>query len=406
MLRGKKILIGITASIAAYKTPLLIRLFKKAGAEVSIVLTPDAHGFVTPLTLSVLSGHNVLTEPFDKKTGSWNSHVDLGLWADVFVIAPLTANTLAKMAAGIADNLLLTTYLSAKCKVYFAPAMDLDMFRHQTTSTNIQKLVERGNILIDPKEGELASGLCGEGRMEEPEGIFNIIVNHFEESNRLSGKKVLITAGPTYEKIDPVRFIGNFSSGLMGFELATSFAEKNAEVYLVTGPTQYQSSHPNIYRIDVTTAEEMYNACIELQASTDIVIMAAAVADFIPVNVASQKIKKKEDNFSIKLKKTKDILADLGKNKSENQVLAGFALETNDELKNAASKLKNKNLDLIVLNSLNDKEAGFGKKTNKVTILDRNGNMLEYPAKSKREVARDILDYIITTHFNTDSDNS
>lgn len=406
MLRGKKILIGITASIAAYKIPLLIRLLKKGGAEVKVILTPDAHDFVTPLTLSVLSGNDVLTEPFEKNTGSWNSHIELGLWADLFIVAPLTANTLAKMASGVADNLLLTTYLSAKCPVFFAPAMDLDMYRHPTTTVNIDKLIKRGNLLIEAKEGELASGLCGEGRMEEPQGIYSIILKHLEDSKHLAGKKVLITAGPTYEKIDPVRFVGNFSSGLMGFELAKRCAEKNAEVYLVTGPTQYQVSHPNIYRIDVTSAEEMFNACIELQPKVDLIIMAAAVADYKPEIIESRKIKKSEKSLNIKLEKTKDILASLGKNKIKNQILTGFALETNDEVKNATLKLKNKNLDLIVLNSLKDKEAGFGKKTNKITILDRNGNVVEYPARLKNEVAKDILDYIIKTYFISDSENS
>ena len=394
MLEGKKILIGITASIAAYKIPLLIRLLKKAGASVKVVLTPDAHDFVTTLTLSVLTENPVVTEPFDPNTGEWNSHVDMGLWADLMLIAPASANTIAKMATGIADKLLLTTYLSAKCPVFFAPAMDLDMYQHPTTQSNIEQLVHRGHKLIEPGTGELASGLCGEGRMEEPSIIFEIIKKHFHSSTSFQGKRVLITAGPTYERIDPVRFIGNFSSGLMGFELAECFADKGAEVYLVTGPVHLKTKNNNIYRLDVESAGQMYKACMETREKADIIVMAAAVADFSPEQPASEKIKKKE-NLQLKLKKTIDILASLGKSKSDNQYLVGFALETENELQNAVAKLENKNLDMIVLNSLNDKEAGFGKSTNKITIIDKQGSITTFDAKPKSQVAEDILNVIL-----------
>lgn len=394
MLKGKKILIGITGSIAAYKIPLLIRLLKKEGAEVKIVMTPCAKDFVTPLTLSTLSQQPVLIEPYDKTDGSWNSHVDWGRWADVFIMAPVSANTLAKMASGIADNLLTTTYLAAKCTVFFAPAMDLDMFHHPTTQKNIDTLLSYGNHLIAPQEGELASGLCGAGRMEEPEEILRIVTDFFLKRNLLSGKKVLISAGPTYELIDPVRFIGNFSSGKMGYALAEDAAARGAQVALVSGPVGLKPLHPGISLISVTSAEQMAEACFSEFKSSDITIMAAAVADYTVTDPAPVKIKKSGDKLTIELSKTTDILATLGKQKRAGQFLAGFALETDNEKSNALSKLKNKNLDMIVLNSLNDQGAGFGHDTNKVTIITSDGAEAEVPLKSKKDVATVILDVI------------
>lgn len=394
MLKGKKILIGITGSIAAYKIPLLIRLLKKEGAEVKIVMTPCAKDFVTPLTLSTLSQQPVLIEPYDKTDGSWNSHVDWGRWADVFIMAPVSANTLAKMASGIADNLLTTTYLAAKCPVFFAPAMDLDMFHHPTTQKNIDTLLSYGNHLIAPQEGELASGLCGAGRMEEPEEILRIVTDFFLKRNLLSGKKVLISAGPTYELIDPVRFIGNFSSGKMGYALAEDAAARGAQVALVSGPVGLKPLHPGISLISVTSAEQMAEACFSEFKSSDITIMAAAVADYTVTDPAPVKIKKSGDKLTIELSKTTDILATLGKQKRAGQILAGFALETDNEKSNALSKLKNKNLDMIVLNSLNDQGAGFGHDTNKVTIITSDGAEAEVPLKSKKDVATVILDVI------------
>lgn len=394
MLKGKKILIGITGSIAAYKIPLLIRLLKKEGAEVKIVMTPCAKDFVTPLTLSTLSQQPVLIEPYDKTDGSWNSHVDWGRWADVFIMAPVSANTLAKMASGIADNLLTTTYLAAKCTVFFAPAMDLDMFHHPTTQKNIDTLLSYGNHLIAPQEGELASGLCGAGRMEEPEEILRIVTDFFLKRNLLSGKKVLISAGPTYELIDPVRFIGNFSSGKMGYALAEDAAARGAQVALVSGPVGLKPLHPGISLISVTSAEQMAEACFSEFKSSDITIMAAAVADYTVTDPAPVKIKKSGDKLTIELSKTTDILATLGKQKRAGQFLAGFALETDNEKPNALSKLKNKNLDMIVLNSLNDQGAGFGYDTNQVTIVMADGVETEVPLKSKKDVAAVILDVI------------
>lgn len=394
MLKGKKILIGITGSIAAYKIPLLIRLLKKEGAEVKIVMTPCAKDFVTPLTLSTLSQQPVLIEPYDKTDGSWNSHVDWGRWADVFIMAPVSANTLAKMASGIADNLLTTTYLAAKCPVFFAPAMDLDMFHHPTTQKNIDTLLSYGNHLIAPQEGELASGLCGAGRMEEPEEILRIVTDFFLKRNLLSGKKVLISAGPTYELIDPVRFIGNFSSGKMGYALAEDAAARGAQVALVSGPVGLKPLHPGISLISVTSAEQMAEACFSEFKSSDITIMAAAVADYTVTDPAPVKIKKSGDKLTIELSKTTDILATLGKQKRAGQFLAGFALETDNEKSNALIKLKNKNLDMIVLNSLNDQGAGFGHDTNKVTIITSDGAEAEVPLKSKKDVATVILDVI------------
>lgn len=396
MLTGKKILLGITGSIAAYKIPLLVRLLKKDGAEVRVVMTPSAKDFVTPLTLSTLSGNPVLTHGFDHETGKWESHVELGLWADLFVIAPASANTMAKMAHGIADNYLLTVCLSAKCPVMFAPAMDLDMYKHQATQQNIKTLVERGCIFIAPSSGELASGLCGEGRMEEPQKIYERIKSFFQTKLNFSGKKVLITAGPTYEAIDPVRFIGNHSSGLMGIEVARAFADQGADVTLVLGPSNISPNRRNINLIPVTSAKEMYDAVMAFFPKTDIAVLSAAVADFRPEMVAEQKIKKNPDNdtFTIKLVKTEDILKSVGKIKTENQTVVGFALETENGLENAKKKLHTKNIDLIVLNEMNESGVGFKTKTNKITIINRDDQVTSFDLKQKNEVAVDILNAI------------
>lgn len=396
MLTGKKILLGITGSIAAYKIPLLVRLLKRDGAEVRVVMTPSAKDFVTPLTLSTLSGNPVLTHGFDHETGKWESHVELGLWADLFVIAPASANTMAKMAHGIADNYLLTVCLSAKCPVMFAPAMDLDMYKHQATQQNIKTLVERGCIFIAPSSGELASGLCGEGRMEEPQKIYERIKSFFQTKLNFSGKKVLITAGPTYEAIDPVRFIGNHSSGLMGIEVARAFADQGADVTLVLGPSNISPNRRNINLIPVTSAKEMYDAVMAFFPKTDIAVLSAAVADFRPEMVAEQKIKKNPDNdtFTIKLVKTEDILKSVGKIKTENQTVVGFALETENGLENAKKKLHTKNIDLIVLNEMNESGVGFKTKTNKITIINREDQVTSFDLKQKNEVAVDILNAI------------
>ncbi len=396
MLTGKKILLGITGSIAAYKIPLLVRLLKKDGAEVRVVMTPSAKDFVTPLTLSTLSGNPVLTHGFDHETGKWESHVELGLWADLFVIAPASANTMAKMAHGIADNYLLTVCLSAKCPVMFAPAMDLDMYKHQATQQNIKTLVERGCIFIAPSSGELASGLCGEGRMEEPQKIYERIKSFFQTKLNFSGKKVLITAGPTYEAIDPVRFIGNHSSGLMGIEVARAFADQGADVTLVLGPSNISPNRKNINLIPVTSAKEMYDAVMAFFPKTDIAVLSAAVADFRPEMVAEQKIKKNPDNdtFTIKLVKTEDVLKSVGKIKTENQTVVGFALETENGLENAKKKLHTKNIDLIVLNEMNESGVGFKTKTNKITIINRDDQVTSFDLKQKNEVAVDILNAI------------
>lgn len=395
VLSGKNILIGVTAGIAAYKTTYLVRLFIKAGANVQVVMTPASKDFVTPLTLSTLSKNPVYSAFYDKEDENeqWNSHVDLGLWADIMLIAPATANTLSKMANGICDNLLMATYLSAKSKVYFAPAMDLDMYKHKTVHQNIKKLQSFGNIFIPPTSGELASGLEGEGRMAEPEDIVTFIENDIISRLPLKDKKVLITAGPTYEAIDPVRFIGNHSSGKMGFALAHHAAEIGADVTLITGPSNENIINSSIRRIDVVSAENMYNAAHQYFNDSDIVIFAAAVADYTPKNIATQKMKKKDTSLIIELQPTKDILASVGKIKKD-QFLVGFALETNDELKNAKSKLKRKNLDLIVLNSLQDKGAGFKTNTNKITLIDKNENITSFELKSKTEVAQDIFNEI------------
>lgn len=395
MLSGKKILIGITGSIAAYKIPLLVRLLKKAGAEVQVIMTPMAAEFVTPLTLSTLTGRPVLTDFFDKGDGSWHSHVELGMWADLYLVAPLSANTMGKMVAGIADNLLLTTVLSARCPLFFAPAMDLDMYRHPTTQDNVRRLLDYGYELIEPTKGELASGLKGFGRLEEPEVIFNKILAYFAKKQPLAGKKCLVTAGPTYELIDPVRFIGNFSSGLMGVEIAQALAQKGADVHLVLGPSPIQVDHPRIHVTHVITADEMYKACMAVFPETDITIMAAAVADFKPEDPKNEKIKKSDGFSAITLKPTTDILKALGKMKHKGQLLVGFALETTDELANAEKKLREKNLDLVVLNSLNDVGAGFGHKTNKITLIDTRNQIRTFELKSKAEVADDITEAIL-----------
>lgn len=394
MLRGKNILIGVTGSIAAFKVPALVRLLKKEGANVKVVMTPCATDFVTPLTLSTVSQQPVLLEAYDKKDGSWHSHVDWGRWADLFLIAPASANTLAKMAGGIADNLLTTCYLAAKCQVFFAPAMDLDMFYHPTTAKNIRILQSYGNKHIEPQTGELASGLTGAGRMEEPENILSIVSAFFAKEQSLSGKKVLVTAGPTYEAIDPVRFIGNHSSGKMGFALAEEAASRGAIVKLISGPVDLQVTNPGIEVRRITTATEMYDECLSLFPDTDICIMAAAVADFTPQKVATEKIKK-TDSFDLKMIKTKDILSNLGAIKKGGQYLVGFALETENEKSNAVKKLNNKNLDMIVLNSLNDKGAGFGTETNKVTMFFADETELVTETLPKSEIAGIILDAIV-----------
>lgn len=396
MLKGKKIVIGISGSIAAYKIPLLIRLFKKEGAEVQVMMTPAAKDFVTPLTLSTLSEKPVLTALFNQEDGSWTSHVDLGLWADLMIIAPLSANTLAKMAIGIADNLLLTTILSARCPIYFAPAMDLDMYSHPTTQQNITTLKGFGYRLIEPVEGELASGLKGLGRLEEPGNIMERILTDLSEKAKFFGKKVLISAGPTHEPIDPVRFIGNHSSGKMGVEIALAMAEAGAHVELILGPSQINIENAAINITRVTSASEMFEQCIARFSDSDIMVMSAAVADFTPEVVSKEKIKKESQPENIRLKPTKDILAHLGNSKTSKQILVGFALETENAIENATKKLKNKNLDLIVLNTLKDEGAGFGLDTNKITILSKEGKTKEFPIKSKKAVALDILEEIST----------
>ena len=395
MLEGKKIILGVCGSIAAYKSALLLRLLIKTGADVQVVMTKDAISFITPLTLSTLSKKPVLLDYFVPESGEWNNHVELGLWADAIIIAPATANTLAKMANGLCDNLLLATYLSAKCPVYFAPAMDLDMWKHQSTIENIIKLQSYGNILINPGTGELASGLHGEGRMAEPVEIIEFISAELKKKLPLSGKKILVTAGPTYEAIDPVRFIGNHSSGKMGFAIADEFASMGADVTLVTGPTAQISKRSNVKRIDITTAAEMLEACDNAYVTADVCIMSAAVADYTPAEPSDKKIKKQDTGLNIGLKSTVDILKTLGEHKREGQILVGFALETNDEEQNAVSKLKRKNLDFIVLNSLNDTGAGFKGDTNKITIIDRKLNKTIFDLKSKDEVARDICQKVV-----------
>ena len=396
VLQGKKILLGITGGIAAYKTAHLVRLFIKLKAEVRVILTPSAKDFITPLTLSTLSKNEVYSSFYNEEDENavWNNHVDLGLWADLMLIAPATANTMSKMKNGTADNLLVATYLSAKCPVYFAPAMDLDMYKHASTKESLTTLQSIGNILIPAASGELASGLVGEGRMAEPEDIVSFIEDDILNQLPLKGQKIVITAGPTYEAIDPVRFIGNHSSGKMGFALAKAAAHLGAEVHLITGPTKEQVVHSLIHRVDVVSAQEMYDAVHDVFQESNIAIFSAAVADYKPKNKVDQKIKKAHASLALELTPTPDILASVGKIKT-NQYLVGFALETNNELENAKKKITSKHLDAIVLNSLNDKGAGFATNTNKITIIDKNLNSKVYNLKSKDEVAQDILTYIL-----------
>ena len=395
MLSGTKILLGITGGIAAYKTTFLVRLLIKAGAQVKVIMTQNAGDFVAPLTLATLAKNPVLTDFVNQKNGSlsWNNHVALGLWADLMLIAPATANTLSKMAHGFCDNLLLATYLSAKCPVYFAPAMDLDMYQHPTTITALEKLQSFGNVMIPAESGELASGLYGEGRMAAPENILQFLEDHHAKNLPLSGKKVLITAGPTHEALDPVRFLGNRSSGTMGFELAKKAARLGAKVILVSGPTHLQIQHSAIQLIRITTAQDMYQACHEHYSDSDIVIAAAAVSDYRPKHVAAQKLKKQEVARELSLERTPDILESLGKKKTR-QFLVGFAIETENEIENAKNKIKRKHLDAIVLNSLNDAGAGFGTTTNKITFIDKKGNLKAFPLKTKSEVASDVWEEI------------
>lgn len=395
-LAGKHIVLGICGGIAAYKSVSLLRLLVKAGAEVQVVITPAGKEFITPVTLSALSQKPVVSEFFTANTGEWHSHVDLGIWADCMVIAPATASTIGKMAHGIADNMLVTTYLSAKSQVFVAPAMDLDMMAHPSTTANIGLLRSYGNIIIEPESGELASGLVGKGRMEEPEKIAAVLEDFFASRKDLSGKKVLITAGPTHEKIDPVRFIGNCSSGKMGYALAEECAARGAEVTLVSGPVAIRTSNPSIRVIDVESARDMLASCEEAFPSADIAVMCAAVADYAPAEVADRKIKREHSEVPvIHLVKNPDIAATLGSRKRPGQILVGFALETDHELDNAAEKLHRKNLDMIVLNSLRDKGAGFGTDTNKVSIIRRDGSRVDFGLKPKREVAADIVSSVI-----------
>jgi len=396
ILKDKNVLLGVTAGIAAYKSASIVRLFIKAGANVKVVMTPASKDFVTPLTLSTLSKNPVVSAftSEDDENAVWNNHVELGLWADLLLIAPATANTLSKMASGNSDNILLASYLSAKCPVYFAPAMDLDMYKHQSTIHSLETLKGFGNIMIPATSGELASGLVGVGRMAEPEDILSFIKKNILQQLPLNGKQVLITAGPTYEAIDPVRFIGNHSSGKMGFEIAKTAANLGAQVILVSGPTHEKADHDLITIVHVKSASEMYNAAHKHFNDADIAILSAAVADYKPKNVSDQKIKKKDDTLQLELEKTKDILASFG-NIKQDQILVGFALETNNELENAIKKLKSKNLDLIVLNSLNDKGAGFGRDTNKVTLINKNDNIINFTLKSKSEVSQDIMNEIL-----------
>ena len=397
MLKGKHIILGITGSIAAYKAAYIIRALVKKGAEVQVVITPAGKEFITPITLSALSSNPVISEFFSNRDGSWHSHVDLGLWADAMLIAPATASTIGKMANGIADNMLVTTYLSCKAPVFIAPAMDLDMFAHPSTQQNLDRLRSFGNHIIEPAEGELASHLVGKGRMEEPDKIIAVLEEFFASRTVLEKKKIVITAGPTYEKIDPVRFIGNYSSGKMGFALAEACAQQGAEVTLIAGPVSLTTTHPNIQRIDVESAEEMYQAAMTAFPEADAGILCAAVADYRPEIQADEKIKREsKGEMMLHLVPNKDIAASLGAIKQEGQVLVGFALETNNEATNAESKLKRKNLDFIVLNSLRDAGAGFRCDTNKISIIDRQGETTGYPMKSKQGVAVDILNKLAT----------
>jgi len=394
MLTGKKIVLGITGSIAAYKAAYLCRLLIKKGAEVQVVITPSGKEFITPVTLSALTQKPVLSDFFAANDGSWHSHVDLGLWADLMLIAPATASTIGKMANGIADNLLITTYLSMKAPVFTAPAMDLDMYAHPSTQANLEKLKLFGNQIIEPAEGALASGLEGKGRMEEPEKIVEYIESFFNRQNQLSQKKVLITAGPTYEKLDPVRYVGNYSSGKMGFALAEACAERGAEVFLIAGPVQLKTNHPNIHRIDVGSADEMLAEALQIFPNMDAGILCAAVADYKPAEFSAEKIKRTGESLIINLVPNPDIAAKLGEIKRANQVLAGFALETENEMQNALAKLQKKRLDFIAVNSLRDPGAGFQTDTNKIRILTAKGETMDFLLKSKQEVAEDIVNVL------------
>ncbi len=395
-LQGKHIVLGITGGIAAYKSAILLRLLIKSGAEVQVVMTPAAKEFITPVTMSALSGKPVVSEFFTANTGEWHSHVDLGLWADAMVIAPATASSIGKMANGIADNMLITTYLSAKAPVFLAPAMDLDMMAHPSTVRNLELLKSYGNHIIEPASGELASHLVGKGRMEEPENIVKVLEQFFEVKQSLKGKNVLITAGPTYEKIDPVRFIGNYSSGKMGYAIAEEAAARGANVTLVSGPVSLKISNPHVNLVKVESAKEMLAACEKVFADSDIAVMCAAVADFAPKECVDVKIKREGvDECTITLVKNPDIARSLGALKKDGQKLVGFALETNEESKNALTKLRSKNLDMIVLNSLRDSGAGFMTDTNKIKIFTASGETFDFPLKSKREVAQDIFDTLI-----------
>lgn len=395
-MKDKHIVLGITGGIAAYKTASLARLFVKAGAQVQVIMTPNAKQFISPLTLSTLTGRPVISEFFTANTGEWHSHVDLGLWADAMIIAPATASTIAKMANGVADNMLVTSYLSARAQVFVAPAMDFDMMKHPSTIANIKALTSYGNIIIEPAEGELASHLIGKGRMEEPEKIFDRVNLFFNSCHDLDGKKVMITAGPTYERIDPVRFIGNFSTGKMGYAIAEEAARRGADVTIVSGPVSIAPHNPAIKVIKVESAAQMLDACLAQFDSSDIAIMTAAVADYAPETMAQNKIKREKDETpTIRLKKNKDIAATLGARKRPGQILIGFALETDHELDNATEKMTRKHLDMIVLNSLRDTGAGFGYDTNKVTIIKADGSETSLPLKPKSEVAKDVIDNIL-----------
>jgi phosphopantothenoylcysteine decarboxylase/phosphopantothenate--cysteine ligase len=398
MLQGKKIILGVTGSIAAYKSAYLIRLLVKEGAEVKVIMSELAKEFITPLTLATLSKNPILVDFFNPENGDWNSHVDLGLWADAYVIAPATANTMGKMVSGVADNLLVTTYLSARCPVFIAPAMDLDMFNHPSTRRNIEILKSYGNQIIEPASGQLASGLEGKGRMDEPENIVAFIDQYFTPK-KMAGKRVLITAGPTYEKIDPVRFIGNYSTGKMGFAIAEACANQGAEVILIAGPVNQSLKNKSIKRIDVESADEMYRNAMTYFEQADGAILCAAVADFTPVSPANHKVKREKENLQLDLKPTRDIAAALGAAKRHEQFLVGFALETDNEEANALSKMERKNFDFIVLNSLQDPKSGFGFDTNKVTIMHRSGLQKKYELKSKLAVANDIVNEINTLIF-------
>ncbi|MDM1296800.1 bifunctional phosphopantothenoylcysteine decarboxylase/phosphopantothenate--cysteine ligase CoaBC [Sphingobacterium sp. N143] len=396
-LTGKNIVIAVCGSIAAYKIAVLIRLLVKAGAHIKVIMSEEATAFITPLTLSTLSKNPVLVDYYQENTGEWNNHVEIALNADYILIAPATANTIAKMAAGLCDNLLMAVYLSAKCPVFFAPAMDLDMWKHPSTQSNVDRLRSYGNMMIPPEKGELASGLIGEGRLAEPDEIMDFLAHYSDAELPLYGKKALVSAGPTHEAIDPVRFIGNHSSGKMGYAIAKQLKELGADVTLVSGPSALQPP-AQVELVRVTSAAEMLQACEEYFDRSSIIVMSAAVADYTPAEVATQKIKKKEAEFSISLKKTTDILATLGAKKRADQLLIGFALETNNELENAKDKLIRKNLDFIVLNSMQDKGAGFATDTNKVTIINREGNINEFTLKSKDDVAKDICSIIVQQH--------